>query len=259
MSGSTPKVFISYAHEDGDHPDRVRALADSLRAHGLNVILDQHDPYPTQGWPYWMTDHLLDADYVLMVCTPAYHRRVMRREKAGIGLGAQWEGKLIFNLVYDDAEAGSRFVPILLAGGDPRDIPLPVKTHARYHLETFSLDDRHFDALYRHLTAQPRTPPGEIGAVVPRPPHGGGHNSGPTPVPRAAEPVLHALPTCMVEPPLQETVSPPPATMINPVDGSEMIYIPAGEFIMGTDDGFNEERPQRTVYLDGYYQYLRQQ
>jgi formylglycine-generating enzyme required for sulfatase activity len=51
-----------------------------------------------------------------------------------------------------------------------------------------------------------------------------------------------------------------PPTIINPKDGAEMILIPAGEFIMGSDkskDGMaqDNEQPQRKVYLDGYYIY----
>ncbi len=38
-------------------------------------------------------------------------------------------------------------------------------------------------------------------------------------------------------------------------DGMEMVYVPAGEFLMGSPDGEGDadERPQHTVYLDAYY------
>jgi formylglycine-generating enzyme required for sulfatase activity len=42
---------------------------------------------------------------------------------------------------------------------------------------------------------------------------------------------------------------------INPKDGAVMIYIPAGEFLMGSNDGYNAEKPQHRVYLDGYWIY----
>jgi formylglycine-generating enzyme required for sulfatase activity len=32
-----------------------------------------------------------------------------------------------------------------------------------------------------------------------------------------------------------------------------MVYIPPGEFIMGSDSGHHDEQPQHTVHLDGYY------
>ena len=38
---------------------------------------------------------------------------------------------------------------------------------------------------------------------------------------------------------------------VNPKDGGEMVYVPAGEFIMGGH--FSNAKPQRKVYLDGYW------
>jgi len=34
-----------------------------------------------------------------------------------------------------------------------------------------------------------------------------------------------------------------------------MVYVPAGEFIMGSNDGQDDEKPQRTVYLEGFWMY----
>ena len=61
------------------------------------------------------------------------------------------------------------------------------------------------------------------------------------------------------------------AKRINPKDGAEMVYVPAGEFLMGSTDAeirslmaqypgtpkdmFPGESPQRRVYLDGYWIY----
>jgi formylglycine-generating enzyme required for sulfatase activity len=36
-------------------------------------------------------------------------------------------------------------------------------------------------------------------------------------------------------------------------DGIIMVYIPAGEFLMGSDDGRGNEKPVHKVYLDGYW------
>ncbi len=42
---------------------------------------------------------------------------------------------------------------------------------------------------------------------------------------------------------------------LNPKDGAEMVWIPEGEFFMGSDltDGEPDETPMRRVYLDGYW------
>ncbi|NLH98841.1 MAG: formylglycine-generating enzyme family protein [Chthonomonadales bacterium] len=42
---------------------------------------------------------------------------------------------------------------------------------------------------------------------------------------------------------------------MNPRDGAELVYVPAGEFIMGSDDGREREKPQRDVYLDAFWMY----
>ena len=44
-----------------------------------------------------------------------------------------------------------------------------------------------------------------------------------------------------------------PATKVNPIDGAEMVLIPAGPFLMGDDDRENNKR--RTVTLDASYVY----
>jgi len=40
---------------------------------------------------------------------------------------------------------------------------------------------------------------------------------------------------------------------VSPVDGMRMVYVPAGEFIMGSDDGAEDEKPARIVDLDAYW------
>ena len=61
----------------------------------------------------------------------------------------------------------------------------------------------------------------------------------------------------------------PIETITTPKDGAVMVYVPAGEFLMGTSDAdieyykeifplrrisrFDNERPQRTVFLDAFY------
>jgi len=44
---------------------------------------------------------------------------------------------------------------------------------------------------------------------------------------------------------------------VNRQDGAEMVYVPAGEFLMGSKEGegASEEHPQHKVYLDGYWIY----
>jgi formylglycine-generating enzyme required for sulfatase activity len=49
------------------------------------------------------------------------------------------------------------------------------------------------------------------------------------------------------------------AARVNPKDGAAMVYVPAGEFLMGSTDAdknaYDDEKPQHRVYLDGYWIY----
>lgn len=55
-----------------------------------------------------------------------------------------------------------------------------------------------------------------------------------------------------------ETVVPTPtlgigSTMISEKDGMVMVYVPAGEFTMGSDNGDSDEKPIHQVYLDAFW------
>jgi formylglycine-generating enzyme required for sulfatase activity len=43
------------------------------------------------------------------------------------------------------------------------------------------------------------------------------------------------------------------SSIISPVDGMRLLYVPAGEFLMGSDDRDANEQPQHSVYLDAFW------
>jgi len=98
-----PKVFISYSHDSQEHVDRVLTLSDRLRADGIDCHIDQYEVSPPEGWAQWMVNQIEDADFVLVVCTEIYERRFRGREEPSKGLGAQWEGAIITQEIYDAA------------------------------------------------------------------------------------------------------------------------------------------------------------
>ena len=65
-----PRVFVSYSHDSDAHRDRVLALADRLRADGIEALLDQYVAHPPEGWPTWAQQQITDADFTILVCTP---------------------------------------------------------------------------------------------------------------------------------------------------------------------------------------------
>jgi hypothetical protein len=125
-------VFISYSHDSPDHAQTVLHLSNSLRSEGIDCILDQYESSPPEGWPQWMDREISKAQFVLMVCTEAYYRRVMGEEKPGEGLGIAWEGHLIYNHIYSAGSRNTKFIPIIFDTTHTKYIPTPAQGVTRY-------------------------------------------------------------------------------------------------------------------------------
>ena len=150
---SPPRVFISYSHDSAKHADRVLALADRLREDGVDCMVDQYEPAPQEGWPRWMTKQIKRADFVLLVCTETYYRRVMGEEQPGKGRGADREGLLIDQALYDARGRNDKFIAVLFDSRDRAYIPDWLRLYTSYRVDT----KKGYEQLYRRLTAQPDT------------------------------------------------------------------------------------------------------
>jgi TIR domain-containing protein len=84
---TNPTAFISYSHDSTEHADRVLELSNRLRADGIDCTIDQYEVSPAEGWPKWMDRQIAKSDFVLVVCTETYYRRVTGEEEKGKGLG----------------------------------------------------------------------------------------------------------------------------------------------------------------------------
>jgi hypothetical protein len=156
-----PRVFISYSHDSDQHAERVLQFADRLTADGILVELDQYNKEPAEGWPLWTTKRILEADFVLMVCTKTYYKRLMGNEKPGTGLGVKWEGNLIYNKIYQNDTLDPKFIPVLFSEGEASDIPDALQGLTRYRID--SSDG--YDDLYRRLTNQPYITSPRLGLI----------------------------------------------------------------------------------------------
>jgi len=161
-----PKVFISYSHDSTEHQDRVLELSNRLINEGIHCNIDQYVPFPPEGWPFWMQQQIEEADFVLMICTPTYYQRVMRREQTGKGLGVLWEATIIYNCLYDAGVSNDKFIPILFPECSISDIPPPIKGASHFRPTT----EAGYEALYRLLTKQPLTPRPKTGQLRILPP-----------------------------------------------------------------------------------------
>lgn len=162
---SAKKVFISYSHDSDDHRERVLGLSERLRDDGLITMLDRYvNGSPLQGWPRWMLDQLDAADSVLVVCTETYYRRFRGHEVPGKGKGADWEGALITQEIYDACSETLKFVPVLFSAEDEKFIPELLRSGTYYALTS----EGSYQSLYDFLLGQAGVEPGEIGTLKPR-------------------------------------------------------------------------------------------
>ncbi len=164
------RVLISYAQESDDHRARIRKLADQLRAHGIDAMIDQYEPHPPEGWPLWMERQIEHADFVLVVCTEIYRQRADGTEQPGRGLGVAWEADLIREELYRSAHRNERFIPVVFDAGHQRVIMKKLADATFYVLNEHELDatsnDNGYVKLYRHLTGQPLVVKPELGRPI---------------------------------------------------------------------------------------------
>jgi len=106
---------------------------------------------PDIDWPHWVELQFQKSRTFLMVCSPAYLRRVNGSEQHGVGLGATYEGKIIRNEMYYDGVVNTKYRPVLMQAGHADCIPLNLLGTPRYNL----YEKHGYDRLYRMLTGQP--------------------------------------------------------------------------------------------------------
>jgi len=120
-----------------------------------------------------MMGRVRDSQYVLMVCTETYNRRVLGEEVAGRGLGANWEGAIITAELYASCSTNTKFVPVVLSPAARAFVPPFVAGSTVYDVSS----TEGYTNLYRVLTSQPRVIKPALGKVKELPPatqHGAG-------------------------------------------------------------------------------------
>ena len=162
----TVRVFISYAHDDAAHQERVRDFWLFLRANGIDARLDLPAAERRQDWAQWMTREVRDADRILVVASPEYKRRAEGDAGPTEGRGVQWEARLIRDRIYADQEAALQLVlPVVLPGCSADDLPfwLAPATATQYVVTGYTVVGA--EPLLRVLTGQPREIEPDLGAV----------------------------------------------------------------------------------------------
>jgi hypothetical protein len=126
-----PLVFVSYSHDSDAHKEWVKELATSLRAGGIDAVLDQWDLAPGEDIAAFMERCVTSADRVLLVCSERYV------EKANRGDGGVGYERLIVSGELVNRVDTKKFIPIVRQTTTPRVTPTYVGP--RKYLD-FSID-----------------------------------------------------------------------------------------------------------------------
>lgn len=160
--GNADRVFISYAHDDDAHVDRVRDFWLFLRSQGIDADLDLPAAEQRLDWTEWMTTQIRDARFVLVVASPQYKRRAEGETGPSEGRGVQYEVGLIRDRFYADQPKGlKQILPVVLPGCSGTDIPTWLRPAAATHYKVDDFSQAGAEKLIRVLTDQPweTTPP----------------------------------------------------------------------------------------------------
>lgn len=141
---SHPSVFISYSWDSDSHKQWVLKLAERLSQDGIYVYLDQYDLRMGKDMTHFMENAIENADRILVVGTPTYKKRAIKREK-GVG----FEYSIMSSDMMNSLET-TRFIPVLRVG--PKEEAFPLLLQSR--IGAFMDDDTQFEETYEALVRE---------------------------------------------------------------------------------------------------------
>ncbi|MGW5466896.1 VMAP-C domain-containing protein [Streptomyces chartreusis] len=167
VGAGRPRVFISYAHDDQHHVDKVETLYELLRTQGgLDAKVDLYAGVQPQDWPRWMMRQYADADYVLVVASPAYKIRGDHEEQDGVGLGVSFEATLLGTELYENYRAWFRKVLlVILPGRSEKELPSFLGAVRISRFRVPSLNSAGIEQLVRYMTDQPERVEPPLGPI----------------------------------------------------------------------------------------------
>ena len=258
-------IFISYSRTDAEY---ARRLADILQSKGFETWIDARLEYGSH-WPQELQEQLDSCEAFIVIMTPrAFASEWVQSELQR----ARRKSKPVF--------------PLLLEGDEPW---LSVESTQFYDVRGGELPDERFYSALRGVLALPQTP---VQPVSPKEAVDAG-SSGPglrrntalliaigaaivilalgaavlMPLvrPRPGNPASASVEASPSMPSSEEpgiVTSTPGLPMSNENAGAAdfldsrgvaMRFVPAGNFMMGSDNEFDDEKPVHSVYLDDFY------
>lgn len=123
-----PRVFISYTGNDKQNAAWVKDLARALRAHGVDARIDVFHLKPGFDLPQWMTNEVILADKVLLVCD-RYYMEKADFKKGGVG----WETMIIQGDMLSQGDNKHKYVAIIREDEAENALPIYMKSKYAFH------------------------------------------------------------------------------------------------------------------------------
>ncbi|MEZ9746110.1 TIR domain-containing protein [Vibrio splendidus] len=138
----SPRVFISYAWTDIEIKNWAFELAHKLCQNGVNARLDRFHLKPGMDMPQWMTNEIIKADKVLLICDKHYSEKADTR-KAGVG----WETMLIQGDILLQGDVNTKYISVA-CGDFEKNTPIYMKSKLGIRKEDV---DKDISVLLEHL------------------------------------------------------------------------------------------------------------
>ncbi len=152
-----PRVFISYTGTNPDNKKWVKSFATKLRSNGVNARLDIFHLKAGNDLPQWMTNELIMADKVLLICDKYYAEKADNR-KGGVG----WETMVIQGDMLTHLDS-NKYIAIIRDSNIDQSLPIYVKSKFALNWANSEAEDREFDELLLNIFDCDDEPPlGEI-------------------------------------------------------------------------------------------------
>lgn len=156
-----PRVFISYTSVDLENRNWVKMLAKRLRQNGVDARLDTFHLKPGQDLPQWMTNEIIMADKVLLICDKYYAEKADNRTG-----GAGWETMIIQGDMLSQPEQ-NKYIAILRDKDIDQSLPIYVKSKYALNWSDESQMNKEFnDFLFLLFDCDDEPPIGEIPSFI---------------------------------------------------------------------------------------------
>jgi hypothetical protein len=148
-----PTAFISYSWDTGEHKRWVLRLAERLRSHGVNVVLDHWHLKIGGDRTHFMETRISECQFVIIICTATYAQKANNRH-GGVG----YEAMIITSALAKNIQQ-EKFIPVVRSGGFDA-LPVWLQSKIGVDLSGNPYDEQQYELLLTTLhKAQPAAPP----------------------------------------------------------------------------------------------------